>query len=1222
MEFTRPTEVEESKEETEQQQEQKNNEQDELAEFTRPTEVEESKEETEQQQEQKNNEQDELAEFERPSEIEEGTEETEQRQEQENAEKDRFGEFTEPVEAEESTEENEEHIEEPSVDEIEEQSEQLEQGEEQKEELETQEEALEEPQESMETSNVEEIQQSEQVEETPEEPEQSEQVEESEKADESSKENQEYTEEPNEEETVEEPEQLEQGEEQKEELEETKEPSEKQQESLEIPSPEKNEEDLEVQEEALEEPEEFKETSNVEEIQQSEQVEETPEEPDHSEEVDETEKADESSKENQEYTEEPNEEETVEEPEQLEQGEEQKEELEETKGPSEKQQELMETPSPEKNEEELEIQEEALEEPEEFEETDESSKENEEYTEEPNEEETVEEPEQLEQGEEQKEELEESKEPSAESGEPKEPPNDGGNEGDPEKLEQVEVVERPFELSNLHPENWEKLDQETRKSLLIDYQNALNEEIGVENPPQHRYTRSLDGRDTSYRPGTNTLFIDQSNLENIDQLVYDIGRETFKAYQEQEIYKYVKGEPCDPLAAEWDATGIFGNKLTEITEGYREKAYEKDAAAFGVGKLVEIYGSDEQSEMDPKSSIEVQENISERIGSEAEIPPLETEERPHESLEGSREKGEESPTISEMEQKEPDKDGKPFEENNDSEDKEKIKAVLETIKESLDRRVEAGEGNNLKEMFQNGIEAQIEAAKQGPKALWEHNKREFSEEIRNLKEDGVKLAERLIENNDTLKAIKEVHEERQEQREAAGEGRTWKEMFANGIEAQIEAAKQGPKALWEHNKREFSEEIRNLKEDGVKLAERLIENNDTLKAIKEVHEERQEQREAAGEGRTWKEMFANGIEAQIEAAKQGPKALWEHNKREFSEEIRNLREDGVKLAERLIENNDTLKAIKEVHEERQEQREAAGEGRTWKEMFANGIEAQIEVAKQGPKALWEHNKREFSEEIRNLKEDGVKLAERLIENNDTLKAIKEVHEERQEQREAAGEGQTWKEMLENGIEAQIEAAKQGPKVWWEHNKREFSKEIQNLKEDGVELAERLIENNDTLKAFKEVHEDRQEQREAAGEGRTFMEMFENGIEAQIEAAKQGPKVWWEYNKKEFKKEIDHLYEDGKKLAIKYYNLEDERESREDDRRNEDTSSTSFFDQAVRDQESIQMEDSQELIARLRDELYPEDRALRTMKEVKDEVMTDARDTVVDSLFRSAAIGNS
>ena len=45
-------------------------------------------------------------------------------------------------------------------------------------------------------------------------------------------------------------------------------------------------------------------------------------------------------------------------------------------------------------------------------------------------------------------------------------------------------------------------------------------------------------------------------------------------------------------------------------------------------------------------------------------------------------------------------------------------------------------------------------------------------------------------------------------------------------------------------------------------------------------------------------------------------------------------------------------------------------------------------------------------------------------------------------------------------------------------------------------------------------------------------MCKNAIQAQIEAKEQGGKAWLKYNVEEFRKEINHVYEDGMKLATK------------------------------------------------------------------------------------------
>ena len=73
---------------------------------------------------------------------------------------------------------------------------------------------------------------------------------------------------------------------------------------------------------------------------------------------------------------------------------------------------------------------------------------------------------------------------------------------------------------------------------------------------------------------------------------------------------------------------------------------------------------------------------------------------------------------------------------------------------------EAGYGDSFKEMWKNAIQAQIDAAKEGPKAWLKYNKEEFSKEIKHVYEDGMKLANKVIENNKIPGPIKEVLEER------------------------------------------------------------------------------------------------------------------------------------------------------------------------------------------------------------------------------------------------------------------------------------------------------------------------------------------------------------------------------------------------------------------------------------------------------------------------------
>jgi hypothetical protein len=434
----------------------------------------------------------------------------------------------------------------------------------------------------------------------------------------------------------------------------------------------------------------------------------------------------------------------------------------------------------------------------------------------------------------------------------------------------------------------------------------------------------------------------------------------------------------------------------------------------------------------------------------------------------------------------------------------------------------------------------------------EHEETEFKEEHGNLEQSN---SSDISESNDSeeksnvdeLSDIKETLKKEKEDIETVikvasvwnhrfnqwvenGDGGTLKEMFQNSWKAQIEAAKEG--GLWgwlNYNKEEFKKETINLFEDSKSLANKLlIDRNKLLRAARDVLEERKQQRIENGEGSTYKEMFQNSWKAQLEAAKQGPKPWWNYNKTEFKEEAKHLFEDSKKLASKYIDRNKILGAARDVLEERKQQRIENGEGSTYKEMFQTSWKAQLEAAKQGPKAWWNHNKAEFKEEAKSLFEDSKKFASKYIDRNKLLSAGREVMKERQEQRIENGEGSTFKEMLQNSWKAKLEAAKQGPKAWWNHNKAEFKEEAKNLFEDSKKLASKYIDRNKSLRTGGDVLKERHDQFIKDGDGGT-KEIVINGWKAHIEAAKQGPKAWWNYNKVGFGREINALFADSKKF---------------------------------------------------------------------------------------------
>ncbi|MBD8070709.1 hypothetical protein [Bacillus sp. PS06] len=472
------------------------------------------------------------------------------------------------------------------------------------------------------------------------------------------------------------------------------------------------------------------------------------------------------------------------------------------------------------------------------------------------------------------------------------------------------------------------------------------------------------------------------------------------------------------------------------------------------------------------------------------------------------------------------------EENKKKETEEKDDTIWNIVHDKLQWWETESEGKGIVEILKNSWIKQVEMAKEGPEAWLNYNKEELKKDISNIYVDGKRIAGILIEKNDTFKDIKEVFEERQKQRVENGEGQTLKEMIHNGLKGQIEAARRGPKDWWEYNKESFSTEARNLFEDSKKLASRFIDRQDMLSDIREVLKERHEQRVENGEGGSLKEMLGNGIKAQLEAAKEGSIDWLKYNKESFSEEARNLFEDSKKLASRYIDRHDMLGDIRELLKDRHEQRIENGEGSSLKDMFRNGIKSQLEAAKEGPTGWLKYNKESFTEETRNLFEDGKKLASQFIDHHDMLSDIREVLKERHEQRIESGEGGSLKDMFRNGIKAQLEATKGGPIGWLKYNKESFSEETRNLYEDGKKLTNRYLERHETLSNIRDVLLERHEKRIENGEGTKISEMFQNGLKAQLEAAKQGPKAWWEYNKESFSTEARNLFKDFKDFVEK------------------------------------------------------------------------------------------
>ncbi|WP_416488018.1 hypothetical protein [Bacillus pacificus] len=193
-------------------------------------------------------------------------------------------------------------------------------------------------------------------------------------------------------------------------------------------------------------------------------------------------------------------------------------------------------------------------------------------------------------------------------------------------------------------------------------------------------------------------------------------------------------------------------------------------------------------------------------------------------------------------------------------------------------------------------------------------------------------------------------------------------------------------------------------------------------------------------------------------------------------------------------------------------------------MCKNSVRAQIDAAKEG--RLWEYNKEEFRKEIKNVYEDSMKVANKMIEGNKILFSIKEVVIEREKIWSESGDE---KYTLKGSIKAQIEAIKQGPAEWFKYNKEEFSREIKTVYEDSMKVADKIIDKYKPLADARDVLEARDKKWREAGEANTIISSFK----AQLEVANKSPKAWWDYNIKGIQRETRHLFEDGRMYLIKY-----------------------------------------------------------------------------------------
>ncbi|MGS7464518.1 hypothetical protein [Bacillus paranthracis] len=754
--------------------------------------------------------------------------------------------------------------------------------------------------------------------------------------------------------------------------------------------------------------------------------------------------------------------------------------------------------------------------------------------------------------------------------------------GEGEKLDQLE------EAGEKQPEQVE----ETLKQEETDEDKKLEqaEEAGEKKPEQVEETPKQEGTDG------------ENQLDQAGETTEETGEEKPEQVEEMPKREGTDGE----------------NQLDQAGETTEETGEEKPEQVEEMPKQEETGEDKKLDQTEEPSEQEVQED---------ENPP-ETREN-IEGTDSSEGPGEEETVKKEFEPRSETEEESGFDLDELFDQKKKEidqRTIGQILKERKDAWREAGYGDSFKEMWKNAIQAQIDAAKEGPKAWLKYNKEEFSKEIKHVYEDGMKLANKVIENNKILGPIKEVLEERNKKWNEAGEG---KYTLKSSIEAQIEAAKQGPKAWWEYNKKEFSKEIKTAYEDCAKMADKITDNYQTLKNIKVSLEERHQKRIEDGEGATLLEMCKNSVRAQIDAAKEG--RLWEYNKEEFRKEIKNVYEDGVKIADKITDTYKVIANAKVSLRERHEKRIEDGEGATLLEMCKNSVRAQIDAAKEG--RLWEYNKEEFRKEIKNVYEDSMKVANKMIEGNKILFSIKEVVIEREKIWSESGDE---KYTLKGSIKAQIEAIKQGPAEWFKYNKEEFSREIKTVYEDSMKVANKIIDKYKPLADARDILEARDKKWREADEANTIISSFK----AQLEAANKSPKAWWDYNIKGIQRETRHLFEDGRMYLIKYMDtpgLFDEVDDKDSEKKDhtkkvreieregienqvetddsikyEEELPPSFFDQMSAEIESVKETDYKKLVAELREEISLEAARRKEEEDLKKDSKQEVRDTLIDS----------
>ncbi|RRB05365.1 hypothetical protein [Bacillus pacificus] len=680
--------------------------------------------------------------------------------------------------------------------------------------------------------------------------------------------------------------------------------------------------------------------------------------------------------------------------------------------------------------------------------------------------------------------------------------------------------------------------EETEEGKKLDQTEETTEEAGEKNPEQVEEMPKqveTDGDKKLEQSGETTEEDVEKNPEQVEETPKQEGTDEGKKLEQS-------GETTEE-DVEKNPEQVEETPKQEGTDGENQLDQAGETTEETGGKNPEqVEETPKQEETDGENQLDQAGETTEETGGKN---PEQVEEMPKQegtdeskaldqTVEPTEEAGEKNPEqVEEMPEQVETDEGKKLDQSGETteEDVEKNPEQVEEMPkqeeteedEALDQSEEPSEQEVQDDEKPSETRENIEGTDSSEGSREEETvKKEFEPRSETEEESGFDLDKLFDQKKKEIdqRTIGQILKERKDAWREAGYGDSFKEMWKNAIQAQVDAAKEG--RLWEYNKEEFRKEIKHVYEDGMKLANKVIENNKILGPIKEVLEERNKKWNEAGEG---KYTLKSSIEAQIEAAKQGPKAWWEYNKKEFSKEIKTAYEDCAKMADKITDNYQTLKNIKVSLEERHQKRIEDGEGATLLEMCKNSVRAQIDAAKEG--RLWEYNKEEFRKEIKNVYEDGVKIADKITDTYKVIANAKVSLRERHEKRIEDGEGATLLEMCKNSVRAQIDAAKEGR--LWEYNKEEFRKEIKNVYEDSMKVANKMIEGNKILFSIKEVVIEREKIWSESGDEKYTLK---GSIKAQIEAIKQGPAEWFKYNKEEFSREIKTVYEDSMKVADK------------------------------------------------------------------------------------------